>query len=241
MSVQLGLPSGGTADGAANSAIRTDQYAGQWSTPNTAKEINQAAEGSYYTAISGVTPGVPGTGIIGHAAPTTFDETKPYLLVYNGNTSLSLYPQLLQLYATVASVGGARVQFTITRDVGNLLSSGGTTASIGNTSSESAGAATGVVITQGAVVAAAATGARVIVGNFAFRGTIDIIEDFYQFVWGAPDGTCGSTSRVATVADFSRALPPMRIGPGKCMKIHQWRASQSTGPTFEMVFGFTLR
>lgn len=240
MPVQVNLPSGGLTDGTANGAPRYDQYNAPWMTPLTSKETNLAAEGSYYTAISGVSPGVPGTGIIGHAAPTTFDETKPYLFIYNGST-LSLYPQFLQLYETVAGVGGARLQLTVARDVGNLYSSGGTAASIQNTSSEGSNNATGITCYQGAVVTAAATSARAIIGNFAFRGTIDIIEDFYQLVWGSPDGVSSSSSRVATVAEVSRMCPPMRIGPGKCLKVHEWRASQSTGPTWEMVFGFVLR
>lgn len=240
MSVQVSLPSGGVSDGSANSSPRQDQYYAQWVTPLTGKETNLAAEGSFYTAISGVSPGVPGTGIIGHAAPTTFDETKPYLFAYNG-TNLSMYPQFLQLYETVASAGGARLQLTVTRDVGNLYSSGGTAASVQNTSSEAASLASLVTVYQGAVVTTAASAARAIIGNFAFRGTIDIIEDFYQLVWGSPDGVSSSSSRVATVAEVSRMCPPMRIGPGKCLKIHEWRASQSTGPTWEMVFGFLLR
>ncbi len=135
---------------------------------------------------------------------------------------------------------GTRVQFTITRDIGNLYTSGGTVASIQGTSSTAA-SASGVIVTQGAVVSPAATGARAIIGNFAFRGTVEVVEDLYQIVWGAPDGVSGSTSRVATVSEVSRVVPPMAILPGECLKIHQWRAAQTVGITFEMVFGFKLR
>ncbi len=242
MSVQQQLPSGGASDGAANGSPRVTKYNETFVMPTTGGEETAALEGCYFTAISGLTPGVPGTGIIGHAAPTSFDETKPYLIVYNAGPYVFV-PKMLQLYTTVASVGGARMQFTITTDVGTLNPSGtSVAASIQSTSTEGGGpSASGISILQGAPVVAAATSARKIIGNFAFRGTIDIIEDFYQFVWGAPDGVSGSTSRVATVADVSRSVPPMAIGPGKCMKIHEWRASQSTGPTFEMCFGFKLR
>lgn len=240
MSVQQLLPSGGAADGSSNGSPRVGRFQESFVLPSTASEENSALEGSYFTAISGLTPGVPGTGIVGHAAPTTFDETKPYLIVYNGGP-LTLVPKFLQLYCTVVGTGGTRVQFTVTRDVGTLAPVGGTAASIQGTNSEGGPSASGVSIIQGAPVVSAATSARVIIGNFAFRGTIEVVEDLYQLVWGAPDGVGGSSSRVATVAEVSRVVPPMAIGPGKCMKIHQWRASQSVGTTFEMVFGFKLR
>lgn len=236
MSVQTLLPSGPATDGTPNGSARQDGYLGQSVTPITGKDLGPAFEGSYYVAVSPT----PGTGIIGHAAPTTFDETKPYLLVYNGSTSLRLYPQFLRLHDTVVSVGDSRVQFTVTRDVGNLYASGGTAATISNTNSEATNAASGIVITQGAVVAAAATGARALLGNYCLRGTIDVVEDTYTLVFGGTDGFVAG-SRAATVMDLAQSLPPVSIGPGKCLKIHQWAGSQSTGPTFEMVFGFVLR
>lgn len=235
MSVNLLLPSGAASDGSVSPANRTDGYGDQFILPVSGKDIGGAFEGSYYVAQSPT----PGTGIIGHAAPTTFDETKPYLLVYNGSTQ-RLYPQFLRLHDTVVSVGGARVQFTVTRDVGNLFTSGGTAATVSNTNSESQGNASGVVITQGAVVCAAATSQRALLGNYCLRGTIDVVEDTYTLVFGATDGFV-SGSRAATVEDLAQALPPVCIGPGKCLKVHQWAGSQSTGPTFEMVFGFILR
>lgn len=240
MSVATLLPAGGASDSTANGSPRVTKWNEPWMQPTTGGEEGAAVEGSYFTAVSGLTPGVPGTGVVGHAAATTFDETKPYLLVYNAGP-YTLIPKLLQLYCTVVGTGGTRVQLTVTRDVGNLFSSGGTAASVQSTNSEGGPSASGVSITQGAVVALAATSARVIIGNFQLRGTIEVVEDFYQLVWGAPDGVSGSSSRVATVAEVSRNVPPMAIGPGKCMKIHQWRASQSVGTTFEMVFGFKLR
>ncbi len=240
MSVQQQLPSGGASDGTPNASPRVTRYNEAFVMPTTGGEETSALEGTYFTAMSGLSPGVPGTGIVGHAAAQTFDETKPYLLVYNG-TSLTLIPKLLQLYCTVVGTTGTRVQFTVTRDVGAMYTSGGTAASIQSTNTEGGPSASGVSITQGAVVSSAASAARAIIGNFAFRGTIEVAEDFYQLVWAAPDGVSGSSSRVATVAECSRTVPPMAIGPGKNMKIIQWRAAQTVGLTLEMVFGFKLR
>ncbi len=236
MSVQTQLPAGALPDGSANPANRVDGYGEQWSLSPFAAGLGSAVEGSEFVAVSPT----PGTGIIGHAAPTTFDETKAYLLVYNGSSKY-LYPRFLRLHDTVVSVGDARMQFTFTRDTGNLFSSGGTAATVSSTNSDLATAgSSGVVVTQGAVVCAAATASRAILGNYCLRGTIDVVEDTYTFVFGAVDGfTTGS--RAATVMDIAQSVSPIGIGPGRCLKVHQWAGSQSTGPTFEMVFGFLLR
>lgn len=236
MSVNRALPTA-TADGTASvTPTRTGLYGEAYALAITNKEWAAADEGSYFV---GITP-TAGTGIIGHAAPTTFDEAKPYIVLYNGNTSKYLYPQFLHLHETVASVGGARVQFTITADDGNRRSSAGTALVINNVNSGSS-MATGVVGYIGAVVGTAATGARRLLGNVVFRGTIDIIEDDYLMVWGAPNAMSGSTSRVATVAEASRVLAPLAIAPGDSLCITQWAAAQSTGPTFEAIFGWIER
>lgn len=237
MSVAVARPTSTGDSSQAQAPNRADNYLGAFVSPITNKEWFAAAEGSYFTAISPT----PGTGIIGHAAPTTFDETKPYLYVYNGS-ALTLYPQFLQLNETVASVGGTRVQLTQCIDTTNRYTSGGTAMTVNNTNQASANSASGVLVYQGAVVAAAATTARRVISNTVFRGgVIDIIQDFYQLSWGSPDGTSAVGSRVATVGEFARVAPPVAIGPGQALLLHQWVASQSTGPTWEALFGFILR
>lgn len=215
---------------------RADQYLGAYVSPITGKEWLSADEGSYFVATSPT----PGTGIIGHAAPTTFDEAKPYLVLYNGSTNLYYYPQFLRLHDTVVSVGGARVQFTIAVDIGNRVSSAGTAMTVVNANMASSNSS-GATATQGAVVGTAASGSRRVLGNYCFRGTIDVVEDDYVLVFGAPDGTGPASSRVATVIDASRSLPPVVIGPNQSFLVHQWAGAQSTGPTFEATLGFIAR
>lgn len=182
-----------------------------------------------------VTP-TPGTGIIGHAAPTTFDETKPYITIYNGDATKRIVPVFLQLHVTVASVGGARVQFTVCTDEGNRRSSGGTALTVNNCNSASGSSQ--AVAYVGAITASAATGSRRILGNYVFRGTIDIIEDVYELNFGGLGSGSATGSRVATVMDASRTVAPVCLDPGDTLLIHQWAASQSTGPTCEVIFGF---
>lgn len=214
---------------------RAGRYGEGYSLTPTSKEWLLADEGSYFTAR---TP-TPGTGIIGHAAPTTFDETKPYLLLYNGGQN-RIYPQFLRLHETVASVGGARVQFTVAVDTGNRLSSAGTALTTQNVNMDD-NTASAAVVTVGAVIATAATASRRVVDHVVFRGTIDIIEDVYELVFAGSDGAGAAGSRVATVQDFAKMLPPVVIGPGQSLLIHQWAASQSTGPTFQVTLGYVER
>jgi hypothetical protein len=214
---------------------RTGTYAEAYANVITNKELFTADEGSYFTAISPT----PGTGIIGHAAPTTFDETKPYLTLFNGGTK-RIYPQFLRLYETVASVGGARVQFTVCTDTGNRRSSAGTAMTVSK-ARLGASASSLATVFQGAVVASAATGARVIHDHIVFRGTIDIIEDCYEIVFGGLGGGNMTASRVATVADASRTASPIVVEPGNTFLIHQWAGAQSTGPTWIATLGYIER
>ena len=219
---------------------RADNYGAAIVNALTGKEFGAVAEGTYFSAI---TP-TPGTGVIGHAAPTTFDETKAYIYIYNAaaaGSNVTIYPQFLQLHDTAVSVGDARMQFTVTIDSSNRYSSGGSNLTVNNCNGRSTIATVGTTAKVGAAVLAAATGSRRILGNINFRGTIDVVEDVYEIVFGGIGGGTGTGSRVATVMDASRTFVPVAIPPGWGMAIHQWAGSQSTGPTFEVIFGWIER
>lgn len=214
---------------------RASRYSEAYGVSITGKEYMAADEGSYFTAL---TP-TPGTGIIGHAAPTTFDETKPYLLLYNGGQN-RIYPQYLRLHDTVVSTAATRVQFTIAVDQGNRYSSAGTALSPSNVNMDSV-VASAASIYVGAVVATAASASRRKVDHIVFRGSIDVVEDVYEIVFAGGDGTGQGGSRAATVQDMARMAPPVVVGPGQSLLIHQWAGSQSTGPTFQVSFGYVER
>ncbi len=214
---------------------RAGRYGEAYSAQLSSKEFFLADEGSYFTAR---TP-TPGTGIIGHPAPTTFDETKPYILLYNGGQN-RVYPQFLRLHETVVSTAATRAQFTVAVDQGNRYSSAGTALTINNCNMDNsyASAVCGYV---GAVVATAASASRRVLDHIVFRGTIDVVEDVYEIVFGGSDGAGSGGSRAATVQDMARLAPPVVIGPGQSLLIHQWAGSQSTGPTFQVTLGFVER
>jgi len=236
MAYQRDLPSANADGSTAVSPTRTGTYNEAYVLPLSNKELYAADEGAYFTAI---TP-TPGTGIIGHAAPTTFDEAKPYIVVYNGSTK-RLYPQFLRLHNTVVSVGGTRVQFTITTDDGNRRASAGTAMTVSQANLGSSQSASGVVAHIGAVVGTAATGARIIHDHIVFRGTIDVVEDVYEIVFGGLGQGNATAARPATVVDASRTTSPVVVMPGDSLCIVQWQAAQSTGPTYQACLGFILR
>lgn len=227
------------ADGNPNDAAsgRNSRYGDRYVAPVSNNQLFAGDEGSYFMAI---TP-TPGTGVIGHAAPTTFDETKPYLLLYNGGQN-RIYPQFLRLHDTVVSVGGARVQFTVVVDPSTTsrYSSGGTALTINNINGASA-VTSGATAYVGAVTATAASSQRRILDHVVFRGTIDVVEDVYTIAFGAPDGMANGSSRAATVQDAGRVCGPVVVGPGQTLLIHQWAGAQSTGPTFQVALGFIER
>lgn len=237
MSVQTPLPSAVGEGGASSSPGRTDAYNDAIVVSALNRDLWSAAEGSRYVAVNPT----PGTGILGHAAPTTFDETKPYLLIYNGG-SKTIYPVCVRLTDTVVSVGGTRIQFTGAMDVGNRLSSGGTALTQANTNGVS-GSSSGAIITAGAVVATAATSARRLLGNSLIKGAnIDVVWDQIEFVYGTTGGSTGGLLTPTTVAQwYSVPLAPVAISPGYSYMLYQWAASQSTGPTYEVVVDFIAR
>mgnify|MGYP001597421384 CR=1 FL=1 len=200
----------------------------------TGRDTNLADLGASFLAITAT----PGTGVIGHAAPTTFDETKPYFLLYNAG-ALTIYPAFLKLHTTVVGVAGARVQFTQAIDSVNRWSSVGTALTINNTNMAS-NVISGATIRVGAPVATAASPNRRVLSHRVYRAVIEVVEDTYCFSWGSPSPGAPSNliSSGTTVTAFTHSYPALAIGPGQSFLIHQWRASQSTGPTFEVEFAY---
>jgi hypothetical protein len=193
----------------------------------------QQSVGAVFTA----TNPTPGTGIAGHAAPTTYDETKAMLYMFNqapsGGASVSL--SLVRLMSTAAGVGGTGARYTFSVSSGDLYASGGTAitpVNINRALSVTGGvpASSFVKMFFGAAVLSAGTGT--IVANIAPRpGLIDIVNDHLDFMFGQPpflsvyaNGNPGSAGAPLV---WSAALPAVVIPPQFCLKMIEWRASQS--------------
>lgn len=237
MSYQRALPAPNADSNLGTTPSRTARYNEAYTTAITNKELFAADEGSQYVAVNPTA----GTGILSHAAPTTFDETKANLFVYNGGSN-RIYLQSLVLIETVVSVGGTRINLNLSTDTGNLLSSGGTTLTKSNVNQDSANAS-GAIITAGAAVLTAATAARRLLGNYTLRGAnIDVVWDHYTLIFGGVANGDSIAATPSTVGSwFVKNVPPVVIGPGQCFKIVLWCASMSTGPTFEYVLNYLER
>lgn len=206
-----------------------------------ARDLVTGVRGQSFAALNPT----PGTGIAGHAAPTTFDATKPYLLVYNPVGSEKLIcPQFLRLSLTAASVGNTVQRFTMVIDPGSSTgasryASGGSALVPVNTSMASSNGNSGLVYAGAVVASAANAGARTI-GNTTFRTVLGVVGDVYQLTWACPImGDPASLITTGTaVSNVAFGYSPVCIGPGQSFLVHQWATSQSAAPSFEIEFGF---
>lgn len=241
MAIARELPTANQSSTAVATPSRTGRYSEAYVTAITNKEMFAADEGSHYVAVNPTM----GTGIIGHAAPTTFDEAKALIVIFNNNTAASgicIYPQSILLDVTVVGAGATRDQFSFTLDNGNRVSSAGTALTKANVNMNS-GLTSSSVVTFGAVVSTAATAARRLLGNYVIRGAnIEVVWDQFEFIFGTPGGSTGGLLTPTTVAaHFTRYMPPVVIGPQQSLCVHQWATSQSSGITFEPVIGYIER
>lgn len=202
-----------------------------------ARDTSVADSGGLYVAI---TP-TPGTGIVGGAAVTTFDQTKPHVFLYNSGL-LNIYPLYIRAHTTVVGVGNSIANWTFTTDVGNLLTSGGTALTINNTNGISANKSQ-AIITVGATTCAAATAAARIVGHQMVRAALEVVHDCLQFNFGGSE-QCDPMSLIGNSTTLSHTtvnFAPVVIGPGQCFKATRWAASQSTGVTLELEIAYVER
>lgn len=215
---------------------RAGRYGENYDLPISSKEIWAADEGSYFWANSAI-----GTPIIGPVdANNSPTATKGLMTVYNAGQS-RIYPQVLRLYVTTVGTTGSRMNFAFGLDpLVNRYSSGGTTITAKNVNSSSL-IGTGSSINFGALTLTAAGTSFRQFGNLQPRGTIEVVEDCYEFNFAGGGGGTQSSSRAATVSEFSMTVPPLVICPGDSLVVQFFRASITVGVTFEVNFGFIER
>jgi hypothetical protein len=202
-----------------------------------ARDLYGAVSGQTFTAMNPT----PGTGILGHAAPTTFDATKPYGLLYNPvGSGVLVVPLFLRLSTTVAGVASVAMRFTQVLDPGTSTggtrySSAGTQLVPVNTNMQSR-VGNQALAYAGAVVATGANAGSRTVANTVFKTILGTVGDVYQLSWGAPmlQDPASLITNAATLSHVCYGYAPVAMGPGQSFLIHQWAASQSTGPTFEI-------
>ncbi len=204
------------------------------------RDTGLADLGGYFTAR---TP-TPGTGIVGTTSVNTFAETTPTLVLYNAGP-LSVYPMSLRTHVTVIGVNGTPTTdfWTVTMDVGNRYTSGGTTLTNQNESFNST-ANSGAFVVVGGITATAATPRRRVTANLAAKtDLIEVIHDTMIINWG--DTFVGSNNALAANAAApaynSFSLPPCVIGPNCSLVIVRWATNQTTGTTHEYSLSWAER
>lgn len=231
--VSRSLPNPKLADGSVNPSERRNGYGEVFVVSPSAKVYPFADEGGYFSTLSPT----PGTGIAGHAAPTTFDNTKPFVLIKNADAvgGKSIYLDYIKLTETVAGAGGTLNYATHALDAGAGYTSGGSALSPVSPNLN-VNTQTVAVIYAGAVVATAG-GSQRVVSNQRRRTVIPVVGDVCIFDFGASAIASGMPTEGTTELERVFKCPPVIIAPGGFYKLVLWRGSQSGADSLEVEIG----
>lgn len=197
-----------------------------------------ADEGSYFIARNAT----PGTGVAGHAAPTTHDTAKPYVLLINGAGGARVYLDYLKLLVTAAGSSGTLNYATHTVDKNRTPGSGGADLTIVNVNLQSARSASLSNARIGAVVPSESNTADArIVAHQRARTVIPVVGDTLLFNFGGAPIPSGAVMAGTTELDRIIHCPPIVLGPGDSYHLVLWRASQSGAASYECEVGFWNR
>ena len=199
-----------------------------------------ADEGGYFIARNAT----PGTGQAGHAAPTTHDTAKPFVMLKNGAESggARVYLDYLKLVVTAAGTGGTLNYATHTVDKARTPGTGGVALTVVNVNMQ---ATTSTVLSSaiaGPIVPGESnSGEARIVAHQRARTVIPVVGDVLLFKFGGEP--IGTAMILAGTAQLERVIhcPPIVIGPGDSYHLVLWRASQSAAASYECEIGLWQR
>ena len=199
------------------------------------KNYGFADEGSYFSVLNTT----PGTGIAGHAAPSSADPTKPILWLFNGgNLRVSL--DLVAVRMTAIGAGASTTDFSVFVDTGATRVSGGTAMTPRNVNSDSTNESA-VTAYIGPTVLVNASARHI--AHRRVRSVVPVVEDQYVFSFGY--GGYGLPAGVATsgtnIAAIHVSFPAVSIGPGDSLIFVEWGASQSGAHSFDFEVGYVER
>ena len=219
--------------------LRTTKFRELVTMPLDSKRVGR--DGNYYVLRNAT----PATGIAGHAAATTLDDTKPFCYMRNDSTAAA--PRLIELdyirtWVTAAGTGGTNLRFGIKTDTGTArYTSGGTAVTPVNPNMQSANAAS-MTAYLGAIVAAAASSSVRLVSHGLIRTVINVVGDSYTFNFGRGQlAGSGIPTEGTLQAHLQFACPPITIGPTDQFLFHFFSGSQSAASSHEWECGFWYR
>lgn len=190
--------------------------------------------GWYFCAMSQT----PGTAYnLSAAAQSSFLATQALWTLKNTSataTGTRIYPQLAKIVYATGGTAGTRVEVAVALDDVTRYSSGGTAVSIKNVNMDTTTAPLTVATVNAGDITAAAAGANV---RYVARSTLSTAipgaGETFTIDFGFP------FSQPITAKGAS--LPPVVIGPGQSMVIHEWSPSQSATPTGELLLCWVER
>lgn len=225
-------------------AMRGNGYGDQFVVPLSRQQLAQ--EGPYFILKNAT----PGTDVVGHAAATTFDQTKPYILMYNGAapaTGKSAYLDYLKLKTTEVGTNSTDQYFNVDIESGDTYASAGTDYST-KTGVLGAAGYTNInplvnsssvfsIIRCGAPVADTAGATARVLAAEKLRSSIAVADDRWLFKFGGlSDGPPTSHNYListATIVDGVFQCAPIMVPPGWTVCIYLWAAACSVAPGFE--------
>lgn len=192
-----------------------------------------AEEGSYFIARNAT----PGTGVAGHAAPTTHDTEKPFILLQNIGPDW-VYLDYLKLLVTAAGTAGTLNYATHTIDRDRTYTSGGGDLTVVKTNLAVSNTTPFSLAKIGAVVPAQANTANArIIAHQRVRTVIPVVGDVILFKFGGEPTPSGQPLEGTTELERVIHCPPVVLRAGDSYHLVLWRASQSAAASYECEIG----
>ncbi|KKL53707.1 hypothetical protein LCGC14_2272760 [marine sediment metagenome] len=237
--VSRALPGTRLVDGVSNTEeSRQSGYGEDYVIPFSTRVA--ADEGGYFLARNTT----PGTGQAGHAAPTTHDTAKPFIMLKNGAEANGkrVYLDFLKLQLTAAGTAGTVNYATHTIDKARTPGTGGVALTVVNTNLQSTLSTVLSSAIAGPVVPGESNSAEArIVAHARARTVIPVAGDVLLFNFGGGPVNTGAVMAGTTELERVIQCPPIVIGPGDSYHLVLWRASQSGAASYEIEIGFWER
>ena len=200
-----------------------------------------ADEGMYFVGRNAT----PGTGVAGHAACTTHDTAKAYIMLRNNAAEggRRAYLDYIKLRCTAAGTGGTLDYATHTIDRNRTYSSGGGDLTLMNVSQQSTVSTVLTTAKIGAVVPGEVNSAVAkIVAHHALRAAvIAVVGDLVIFNFGGPLVTSAGLQGGTLELEKVYHCPPVLLGPGDSYHLVIWSDLQSAAKSYEAELGFWER
>ena len=199
-----------------------------------------ADEGSYFTVINPTLL----TGLATVAAPTTADDTKPFIILHNNDAvgGRHIKPDYIRLLCTAAGTAGTSVHVCIKLDKAPRYTSGSTLTTTPKNVNMGSGIQSVALVYAGPLVAAAASTALRTIAHSLMKSSIPAAGDEFVIKFGAtsPAGA-GQDKGAADESTYICNMPPVSLGPGDLMLVHLFLPSQSAASSYELDMGFYER